>query len=1323
MDHSTRNKGSSNPVVKTAVRIAVEEFQTWMSKQREQLEQIAPPMDVEGVVCDFDNPYINRTGVPLAIDWIKPADEGEKDLPVVVIIHGGMLIMGDRSTARRLGVNIAKRGYLVAIPDYRLIPATDIRGQFDDICAGLDYVGKNLIKYDVDFDRIYLVAESAGAFLATYVAAMQGSKTLQDAIGHKPSRFKFKAMGLISGMYYTSENDILGNLMADQFFGDKISDRSFMQYMNPNHPEIMNHMPPAFLVTSKGDLLNQYTLDFHKHLKYFNKDSHLMYFGSSDLIHSFMTFMPDCPESIKALDKMLAWFDRKTEEALERMTVTDEDNEKIDKVKKRMKSKTITKQKMWKLVEETNSVNEEKLNAIAVIDGDRTYTYRQMFREWGRFAEVFTALGISGENGSRVAITSAIATEVIFSTYALNMIGVSTSIISESDVLLPKRFRQMIRAEHITDLILVDYCIIPSLLQELFNEKDELGLKNIIVVHSKVKGPCTSRAMRESAKWIEGKLRRMPGVVFLRDLFVKYETTPLAAVKTVDSKSAVIFHTSGTTKGIHKPIPMSDQALNAAAIGMQSLPQLKELAGKARVLISVDPSNVYGMVDQIHLPLAMGCTLVIVPMGANTLSFCRAINFYKADIVFTSASYLEVWFGAVAQGTIKVDFSSVKMMIAGGSYISADNRKRYNDFLASNGGTVKLTNGYGLSEAGGACILADPESEGDVIGYPLPGVNIKIKDAESEEYYNIKDGVRSGVMYINSPALSSGEIDGETFFELEDIDGKPYVCTYDQVQVNENGSLTFLGRMDRFYINNDGVRFDAGLVETLMSKQEGIRECALIPLYDKVLHDTQPGLVVALNDIQKTPDAILHEVMVNEFIKEGHFEETNLPVMCTVVQGLPRNAMGKIDVHALTSGKIPGTNYTVTPVKEDGKLTDIQLAPVPSIIWQYSLPEGFEEEENIYNQTGAIIMLLASVADDLVVFPFFGYWVNFVKTEFPGIYKKLGNVDLLSLIQTTKSGSGVDMRSIMAKITPSILNQFAGLSGKEQKEMQTLLDLFKAVGNPSAQGYGQNQMLGMQQMQGYGIPQMQGYGMPQMQGYGMPQMQGYGQAPVQGAAIDPLQQFQDYGQKMMQGMPQMQGYGQTPEQGTADQAQQMQGYGQNMMQGYGIPQMQGYGMPQMQGYGMPQMQGYGMPQMQGYGMPQMQGYGMPQMQGYGMPQMQCCDQNMMQGYGQNHAQAEPQMQGYGQAPSQAGDADQTMQMQGYGSIPASPAPSAEQEDGNEKEPSAEGDEQTDTDDPKKNGGDQQGMYMQAYKPRLQTINSFMCNQFKADDTGYDYEED
>ena len=850
-------------------------------------------------------------------------------------------------------------------------------------------------------------------------------------------------MGLISGMFYTAEDDLLGNLMSDQFFGKMLNDDSFMQYMNPNHPEIMNQMPPTFLITSKGDLLNRYTLEFKKSLNQFNKESHLLYFGNPNLMHSFLSFNPDCPEGVKALDKMLAWFDEKADEAIRRKRLTDKERTKKEKVDKRMKEKTINKQKMWKMLEETNSVSEDKLNNIAIIDGERTYTYRQMFREWKRYAEIFTALGIGGKNHSRVAVTSAIATEVIFSTYALNMLGASVSIVYENDTLMPKRFRDMIRAEHITDLILVDYCVIPSFLENLLNEKDELGLKNIIVVHSKVTGPCTSRAMRKSAEWAFNRIRKIPGVVFLHDLFYKYETTPFTPVRATDNESAIIFHTSGTTKGIHKPIPMSDQAVNAAATRMKDIPQIGDLAGKARILISVDPANAYGMINQIHMPLAFGCTLVIVPMGANTLSFCKAITYYKADVVFASATYLEVWNGAVASGNLAIDFSSIKMMIVGGSYLSDSTKKRYNDFLAANGSTIKITNGYGLSEAGGACILADPEAEKDVIGLPLPGVDIKILDQKDEVFHDLSEGERIGIMYIGSTSVSSGKIDGETFFEPEIIDGKPFICTYDQVQVNKNGSITFLGRMDRYYINNEGVRFDAGLVETLMTKQEGIKDCAVIPLYDKVLHDTQPGLVVSLADTGKTPDTVLREAMIKEFIKEGHFAETNLPVMCTVVPALPHNVTGKVDVHGLTSGEIPGMHFTVTPVRVDDNLVDIQLAPVPSVIWQYALPQGLTEEDDVYNQTGAIVMLLASVADDLVVFPFFGYWINYIKEEMPGIYKKLGVIDLTSIVQMVQSNKGLDMKTVIAAMQPEIMNQFTNLNGKEQEEMQTLFDLFK----------------------------------------------------------------------------------------------------------------------------------------------------------------------------------------------------------------------------------------------------------------------------------------
>ena len=44
---------------------------------------------------------------------------------------------------------------------------------------------------------------------------------------------------------------------------------------------------------------------------------------------------------------------------------------------------------------------------------------------------------------------------------------------------------------------------------------------------------------------------------------------------------------------------------------------------------------------------------------------------------------------------------------------------------------------------------------------------------------------------------------------IEEEDGKRWLNTFDLVDVNEDGSLTYVGRMNKFFINNEGVRFDA----------------------------------------------------------------------------------------------------------------------------------------------------------------------------------------------------------------------------------------------------------------------------------------------------------------------------------------------------------------------------------------------------------------------------------------------------------------------------------------------------------------------------------
>ena len=68
------------------------------------------------------------------------------------------------------------------------------------------------------------------------------------------------------------------------------------------------------------------------------------------------------------------------------------------------KRKVKKEQKAWKYLRNLNSLNSDDLNRQAVIDGNRKYTYGQMFREWERYASVFSALEMTEEQNARVGI-------------------------------------------------------------------------------------------------------------------------------------------------------------------------------------------------------------------------------------------------------------------------------------------------------------------------------------------------------------------------------------------------------------------------------------------------------------------------------------------------------------------------------------------------------------------------------------------------------------------------------------------------------------------------------------------------------------------------------------------------------------------------------------------------------------------------------------------------------------------------------------------------------------------------------------------------------
>ncbi len=256
-----------------------------------------------------DIPYTNRAGKELLMDIFEPIAPEGTELPVIVNIHGGGLIGGSKNLSVGFCRQLAKRGYLVFSLEYRLIPDVRVYEQFDDVCAGMDCIGRKLVDFDVDFTRIYMVAESAGAYLATYVAAMKKSKALQDAIGYPPTSMVFKAMGLISGMFYTRRNDMLGRFLSPSIYGKDERSLAMAEYTNPEHPEIIHNIPPCYLITSKADMLERYTLDFAGELGNKGVEHHLRHMGSDPkLLHAFPVLNATLPESVRVIDEIVDWF-------------------------------------------------------------------------------------------------------------------------------------------------------------------------------------------------------------------------------------------------------------------------------------------------------------------------------------------------------------------------------------------------------------------------------------------------------------------------------------------------------------------------------------------------------------------------------------------------------------------------------------------------------------------------------------------------------------------------------------------------------------------------------------------------------------------------------------------------------------------------------------------------------------------------------------------------------------------------------------------------------------------------------------------------------
>lgn len=137
------------------------------------------------------------------------APPGAHDLPLLVFFYGGGWDSGAKDLYRWVGLALAAQGFVVAIPDYRLVPQVRFPAFLEDCAAGVAKAATLAGDHGADPARVLLSGHSAGAYDALMLAL--DARYLQHA-GFDPGRLR--AVAGLAGPYDFYPFDVKASVAA-----------------------------------------------------------------------------------------------------------------------------------------------------------------------------------------------------------------------------------------------------------------------------------------------------------------------------------------------------------------------------------------------------------------------------------------------------------------------------------------------------------------------------------------------------------------------------------------------------------------------------------------------------------------------------------------------------------------------------------------------------------------------------------------------------------------------------------------------------------------------------------------------------------------------------------------------------------------------------------------------------------------------------------------------------------------------------------------------------------------------------------------------------
>ena len=117
------------------------------------------------------NKYGNKS---LKMDILRPISD--EPMPAVLFITGGGFISAKKTNYISQRVHIAEAGYVVASIEYRVVPDGTFKDAVHDAKSAVRYLRAHAKEFNIDTNRIAVMGESAGGYMAAMVGTTNGVK-------------------------------------------------------------------------------------------------------------------------------------------------------------------------------------------------------------------------------------------------------------------------------------------------------------------------------------------------------------------------------------------------------------------------------------------------------------------------------------------------------------------------------------------------------------------------------------------------------------------------------------------------------------------------------------------------------------------------------------------------------------------------------------------------------------------------------------------------------------------------------------------------------------------------------------------------------------------------------------------------------------------------------------------------------------------------------------------------------------------------------------------------------------------------------------------